>query len=320
MKKTQRKLAFELVAFFCGVIVVAAAGVASAQQVSDPNFNPSISRPAYESGKGPVVAIDEAHHNFHTADGRYEPFAKLLRRDGYRVEGFGEAFSSGSLKGVDILVISNALNERNEDDWSLPTPSAFTPEEIAAVHAWVEKGGSLFLIADHMPFAGAAAELARAFGFEFSNGYARVGNRVEGRIADIFDSANGLAESPVTRGRTGEEKVTKAATFTGSSFKPPKGAIPVLIFGAGSVSHETKEAPGITPDAPQVPIDGWCQGAIVKIGKGRLAVFGEAAMFSAQLAGSQQMPIGMNSPDAGQNYQLLLNVMHWLSRVKGMPD
>ena len=27
------------------------------------------------------------HHNFHTADGRYLPFAELLRRDGYRVSG-----------------------------------------------------------------------------------------------------------------------------------------------------------------------------------------------------------------------------------------
>jgi hypothetical protein len=296
------------------------AGAARAQQVSDPDFNPPISRPAYEPQKGPLVAIDEAHHNFHTADGRYQPFAELLRRDGYRVEGFGKPFSPESLKGVDILVISNALSERNEDDWSLPTPSAFTPDEIAAVRAWVGNGGSLLLIADHMPFAGAATDLARAFGFEFSNGYARAGNRVEGRIADIFDSANGLKESPATHGRADEERVTKAATFTGSAFKPPIDAMPILVFGANAVSLETKEAPGITPDAPEVPIDGWCQGAIVKVGAGRAAVFGEAAMFSAQLGGPNKIPVGMNSPDAGQNHQLLLNVMHWLSRVEGMSE
>jgi hypothetical protein len=57
----------------------------------------------------------------------------------------------------------------------------------------------------------------------------------------------------------------------------------------------------------------------MEVGKGRVAVFGEAAMFSAQLAGPQKMPIGMNSPDATQNYQLLLNVIHWLTRAKGMP-
>jgi len=303
-----------------GLIVLVSAAAAPAQQVADPDFNPPIPKPAYESGNGPLVAIDEAHHNFHTADDRYKPFADFLRRDGYRIEGFAKPFSLESLKDVDVLVISNALNERNEDDWSLPTPSAFTPAEIAAVRAWVELGGSLFLIADHMPFAGAAIDLARAFGFEFSNGYARAGNRTEGRIADIFDSASGLKESPVTRGRTDEERVTKAATFTGSAFKPPKDAAPILVFGTKAVSMETKKAPGITPDAPEVPIDGWCQGAIVKIGKGRAAVFGEAAMFSAQLGGPNRIPVGMNSPDAGRNHQLLLNVMHWLSRVEGMPE
>jgi hypothetical protein len=92
------------------------------------------------------------------------------------------------------------------------------------------------------------------------------------------------------------------------------------VFGAGSVSLETKKAPGITPDAPAVPIEGWCQGAVLKFGKGRVAVFGEAAMFSAQLAGPQQMPVGMNSPEAPQNHQLLLNVMHWLTRAEGTRD
>jgi hypothetical protein len=45
-----------------------------------------------------------------------------------------------------------------------------------------------------------------------------------------------------------------------------------------------------------------------------MAVFGEAAMFSAQLAGPFQFRMGMNAPGAEQNHQLLLNVMHWLTR------
>jgi hypothetical protein len=51
----------------------------------------------------------------------------------------------------------------------------------------------------------------------------------------------------------------------------------------------------------------------LNIGKGRVAVFGEAAMFSAQLAGPKKSPMGMNAPIAKQNPQFLLNVMHWLS-------
>jgi hypothetical protein len=298
---------------FC-ILLLAAVGAVSAQQIADSTYSPPLPRPAYEPGKGPRVAIDEAHYNFHTVDGRYAPFAALLRRDGYGVSGLGTPFSAGSLKDVDVLVIANALNERNDQDWSLPTPSAFTQDEIAALHTWVEKGGSLFLIADHMPFAGAASDLAKAFGVEFSNGYARTGPQ-QPAMADTFTLGNGLNESAVTRGRSDDERVTRVATFTGSAFKPPKGAILILVFGADAVSFETKRAPGITPDAPQVPIAGWSQGAGMEVGSGRVAVFGEAAMFSAQLAGPNQVPVGMNSPDAQQNHQLLLNVMHWLTRA-----
>ena len=35
---------------------------------------------------GPRVVIDESHRNFHTASGRYRPFAQLIGNDGYRVE------------------------------------------------------------------------------------------------------------------------------------------------------------------------------------------------------------------------------------------
>ena len=167
------------------IVVLAATKIAVAQQVADLNYKPPIARPAYESGKGPRVVIDGAHHNFHTAEGRYKPFAKLLRRDGYRVDALRQPFSAESLKGVDVVVISNALNERNVKDWSLPNPSAFTQDEIAALHGWVEKGGSLLLIADHMPFPGAASELAKAFGVEFSNGFARAGT-LEARQSGHF--------------------------------------------------------------------------------------------------------------------------------------
>jgi hypothetical protein len=36
-------------------------------------------------------------------------------------------------------------------------------------------------------------------------------------------------------------------------------------------------------------------------------------MFSAQLSGDE--PMGMNAPLAEQNFQLVLNVMHWLSGI-----
>ncbi|HTU90749.1 MAG TPA: DUF4350 domain-containing protein [Gemmataceae bacterium] len=318
-----------------------ASGIASAQQAADPKYKPPLPRPAYESGKGPRVAIDEAHYNFHTAEERYKPFAEFLRRDGYPVNGLRQPFSAESLKDVDVLVISNALHKSNEESWAPPNPSAFTKDEIAALHRWVEKGGSLFLIADHAPFAGAASELGKAFGVEFGNGRAMAGHWKSPNSEETFERGTGLKECTITRGRADKEKVTKVATFTGSAFKPPKGATPVLVFGAKSELFERKAKGEGGFEVQTIPIEGWCQGAVLKVGKGRVAVFGEAAMFSAQLTrgllwscqielGEGTMfraqlvglkrPMGMNAPEAKQNHQLLLNVMHWLSRVKGMAD
>lgn len=243
----------------------------------------------------------------------------MLRRDGYRVDGLGTPLSSVSLNGVDVLVIANALNVRNVKDWSLPTPSAFTADEIAVVRAWVDKGGALFLIVDHMPFPGAAGDLAKAFGVEFSNGFA-VSKAAGGPTIFTFTPGTGLMDSAVTQGRGEAESVTEVATFTGSAFKPSKDATPVLMFNAGFVSLKPDQAWQFTAATPQEPLESWCQGAVMKVGKGRVAVFGEAAMFSAQLAGPGQQKIGMNAPEATQNHQLLLNVMHWLTRAKGMPD
>ncbi|MET0625867.1 MAG: DUF4350 domain-containing protein [Pyrinomonadaceae bacterium] len=288
---------------------------AQAQQVADTAFKPPIPNPAYRPGRGPVVLLDEAHFNFHTAEGRYKPFAELLRRDGYVVRASSLKFSKAALRGGRILVIANPLAERNQNDWTLPTPSAFSEEEVAAVRDWVKGGGSLLLIADHMPFPGAAETLALAFGVRFSNGYA-VDSRAQGPM--LFKLSDGsLKEHPITRGRANAERVDSVATFTGSAFQVEKGGQPLLVLGASVSSFMTTVAGQITNETPRVPVNGWYQGAVLRFGKGRVAVFGEAAMFSAQLAGPNRGPMGMNAPVAAQNPQFLLNVMHWLSGKLG---
>ncbi len=284
---------------------------ATAQQVADTSFNPPIPKPAYPTGRGPVVMLDEAHFNFHTADGRYLAFAALLRRDGYDVKPSRSQFSKASLRGGKILVIANALAERNQTDWTLPTPSAFSNAEIVAVRDWVKSGGSLLLIADHMPFPGAANNLAEAFGIHFSNGYA-MDQKAQGPM--VFKLSNGLLkEHQITRGRTEAEKIDSVATFTGSAFQVDGKVQPLLILGSSVVSFLTTEAGQMTDATPRIPVNGWYQGAVLRFGKGHVAVFGEAAMFSAQLAGPNRSPMGMNAPIASQNPQFLLNVMHWLT-------
>ena len=117
-----------------------------------------------------MIWVDEAHHNIVATAGRYHPFVASLQADGYVVKPFGTAFSPAALEGVGVLVIGNPLHSSNLDDWSLPAPSAYTAPEIRALFDWVDRGGALLLLVDHMPFPGAAGQLAQAFGVEFLNG------------------------------------------------------------------------------------------------------------------------------------------------------
>jgi hypothetical protein len=288
-----------------------------AQQVADASFRPPVEKPAYRADKGPLVLIDEAHFNFHTASGRYQPFAELLRRDGYVVKPSKSRFSKEALKDARILVIANSLAERNsQGDWSLPTPSAFSEDEIAAVREWVKNGGSLLLIADHMPFPGAAEKLAAAFGVEFNNGFA-LDPQTQGEPLIFRRSDGSLKDDPITKGLSANETIDTVATFTGSAFKLNKGARPLLVFKPSVISLMPEVAWQFKPDTPRVPVEGWFQGAVFRFDKGRVAVFGEAAMFTAQLAGPNRTPMGMNSPVAPQNARFLLNVFHWLSGLLG---
>ena len=118
----------------------ATATAVRAQQVPDTLFVPRVGAPEFAIGTGPRLIIDGAHYNFHTVNGRYRPFAKLMERDGYRVRGNQAPITAAVLKSVDVLVIANALNKRNDGGvWNLPTPSAFTADEIAAIEKWVHR-------------------------------------------------------------------------------------------------------------------------------------------------------------------------------------
>lgn len=287
---------------------------ARTQQVPDPSFSPRLDKPEYPAGRGPMVVIDAAHLNFHTAEGGYAPFANLLRADGYRVSSNHEAFTTERLARGDVLVISNAMHKQSEADWApLPTLSAFSEAEIAAVERWVGGGGSLLLIADHMPLAGHAEALAAAFGVRFQNGFAldaAGGGQITFRRSDAS-----LPPGRIADGRGASERVDTVITFTGQAFRldPSIKAEPLLVFREGYNLLLPEVAFKFSDRTPRIPAVNLLQGAIVYHGQGRLAVLGEAAMFSAQLAGPNQRPMGMNMPEARENPRFALNVMHWLS-------
>lgn len=285
--------------------------VAFTQQLPDKGYSPFLKNPEYLPGKGPVVFIDEGHHNFHTKNGRFFAFAKLLERDGYKVEEFKGQFSKKKLSEGKILVISNALNKINVNDWFLPTPSAFEVNEIEELRQWVFDGGSLFLIADHMPMAGAAHDLAAVFGFDFTNGFAVDTSNKGPSLFTVKD--NTLMESEITKGRDSTESVEQIATFTGQAFKiSGNNARPILKFNSSHTNFLPDTAWVFNEKTVKYNLEGWSQGAFTEYGNGKVVVFGEAAMFTAQIAGPQKNKVGMNSDIASRNFQLALNIIHWL--------
>ena len=187
--------------------------------------------------------------------------------------------------------------------------------EIEKIRKWVENGGSLFLIADHMPFGGAAAGLAAAFGFRFTNGFA-IDTTTQGQ-AFFYRSDKTLLPSPLTNGRNSSETISKVVTFTGQAFQIPDEAKSVLRLDERYMLLESDTAWVFDASTRKTPVNGWSQGAFMKYGEGRVVMFGEAAMFTAQLAGPTQARVGMNSDFAEENYKLLLNIIHWLDgRIK----
>ena len=99
-----------LIKLLAAVVLLSAASAGLAQQqINDPDFAAKVDIPAFTK-KHPHVAIDEAHRNFHTRDGRYKPFAALMESDGFVVSA-APHFDGQSLQGVNILVIANAMGD-----------------------------------------------------------------------------------------------------------------------------------------------------------------------------------------------------------------
>jgi len=292
-------------------------------QQADPDFQPQNTTRSFSELNSPVVFIDEAHNNFHTANGRFSAFAKVLASDGYTVKSSTKAFTLAGLEQADILVIANAL-DAGRQDWTPPFRDAFDAKEVQVIKQWVSEGGSLFLIADHIPFPKAAESLSLAFGFEFSNGH------VDKAIFRIDDES--LAQHSITKGMKSSqqynngadtfngliEPVTKSIrqvrTFGGSAFQAPKDAKALLILGKGSTSLLPEIPFQINSETPRVSMEGWSQGAVLEVGDGRVAVFSEAMMFTSQIYIPTGEKHGLVSEGAQQNEQFLLNVMHWLSK------
>lgn len=269
----------------------------------DKKFSYTTTTPEYPAKNGPTVYIDEAHHNAHKMGTSYKPFSDVLLADGYNVFSFKEKFDANTLKKVKILVIVNALNEKNVGSQALPNYSAFTKDEILAVKNWVSNGGSLFLVADHMPYPGAASDLASEFGFKLANSFA-MRAKYKGRITYSIVNKTLHPFAPVTN------HIDSIATYFGSAFEFPQESHNILSIPENFKIYLTKRPWRFPKSTAIISSENLSQGAVLEYGQGKVAMFGEGAMFTAQYMVFDKA--GLNSPKAKYNIPFLLNLVHWL--------
>src|SRR6186713_1668636 len=73
----------------------------------DNDFDVTVETPAFKENK-PVILFDEGHNNFHTSNGLYQPFANLVRNDGYKLNALTTPVKAEVLSSASIYVIVNA--------------------------------------------------------------------------------------------------------------------------------------------------------------------------------------------------------------------
>ncbi len=283
----------------------------------DTSYDARVTAPTYKN-EHPLVLADAAHHNRHTINGTYRPFAALLESDGYRVRKLKTAVAADSLKNAAVLVIPAAMG--NDETNSTP---AFTDAESDAIEAWVRDGGSLLVITDHYPFPTAVQTLLARFGVQVGDGMTFDSVNFDRASRDdsqlVFSRDNGLlADHVITRG------VSRVVTFTGASLRAPAPAVSLLRLGATATTrpphpHVTRSGGDVRVNVefgPPVSAAGWSQAIALEHGRGRAVFTAEAAMLTAQRDADRR--IGMNLPGY-DNKQFAINILHWLTRANTSP-
>lgn len=284
-------------------MILPMAGCAQQQQV-DSDYLPAITKPLYDRDKGPLLLVDAGHHNFHTLDDKFAPFGHVAEMNGFVVKPLESGFTSEKLSGAKVLVIANALHKKNIKKWRRPVYQAFTESEIEVIRNWVWNGGSLFLIADHMPFAGAAADLAKSMGFVFYDGFAYCKPHQK---FDVFSYDNGMLQhNELTNG------LDSIVSFTGQAFGIPDSATSVITLDSTYKLLMPEVAWEFNKNMEMIDAGGMSQLAFSKYGSGKVVMAGEAAMFTAQRVG--EVKFGLNAEFAPYNLALLINILDWLGR------
>lgn len=275
--------------------------------------------PSAAADPGSVLCFDEVHLNVHRAAATYQPVVRLAAEVGLSLRVLDAPWSAEALAGCGVLLSAGARGAGRDRPLSERGRPAFGEDEVRAVAAWVEGGGSLLLVTDHAPIGGAAAPLAEWLGVEMSDAFTEDPDHQGPQPGELVfsRSAGLLGDHPITRGRSPGERVESVSTFLGQSMKGPPGSSDLLILGPNAKDRRRRSPDGFTwadlsPEDPLLPAGGRSQALAMEVGAGRVVVLGEAAMLTERgLAGS---------PEKGGNRQFAVNLLRWLSRQLPMPQ
>ena len=107
-------------------------------------------------------------------------------------------------------------------------------------------------------------------------------------------------------GINSDDSMTNLITYVLTNQLTPAYTAPSIKTGPVLVSKNA-QGNAITPYTQYT-----LQGATATVGAGRFMLWGEAGMWTAQMAADGQTRMGFNNPIANNNQQFILNAMHWL--------
>lgn len=280
---------------------------------NDPAFNSEVKTPAFDTGDGPKILLDGAHHNFFIQWDFISPFYELAKADGFQPVIDSLKFTPEYLNDFDIVMIITALpfdfTTRNE----VTDETTFTIEEINNLYEWVNDGGSLLVFSEHAPFDQAINPLLQRFGITSSVGVTidsanynkTIG--IPGWIEFTRENGGLDVDHPVIRGRSNGESVSRLITFGGSALT---GINYTNILKLSDTSENIRHATGVGPVGR-----GNSQGLAGIVGKGKVVALGDSNGFTAMLfdnADGSEQAAGMQLEEYDWK-QFVLNTLRWLS-------
>lgn len=290
-------------------------------QQADTAYVPRVTTPMW-TGRGPTVAIDDAHWNSYTATRGYSPLTKLLQTDRYTVIESGSAASPDVLAKAKVVIIANALGFRGvvrqvgqlaRINLNGLAADAFSDPEVEQLDAWVQNGGSLLIAADPTPAGRAIRSLAERFGVRMRDAmvFDPEHSEEDDQTIIIFTrEGRTLAQHPIAGAPGTAGSVDRVVTFGGQALEGPVHATGLLVL-AGT-AYELDRPNGTADDRRPVP--GLAHALALHHGRGKVVVLGDADLITSRVraVGPGNERIGLQWRN-GDNEMFTRRMMGWLA-------